>query len=277
MLVSSFLVLGLTQVDKLLLSRLLPLAEYGRYNLALQASSCVAMIAAPIGQAFYPRLTETYSRVDGERFLREFHAMAQLISVVAGSIGAVIVVNADKLLLLWTKDAMLSNEISNPVRLLALGGILNSCMLAPYCCQLAVGWTSLSNRANSLAILILIPALIIAVPRAGIVGASAAWAGLNAGYVVFCAPPFFRRQLPNEMARWYSRDLLMPIGSAFAASIAVRVGASAFSLPTSFILLEILLCFSVAGLAALIFAPIVRCQIIATAKNNNYFGSSWRT
>jgi O-antigen/teichoic acid export membrane protein len=266
MIFSSFLVLGLTQADRLLLSRLLPLAEYGQYTLALVVASCVTMAAAPIGQAIYPRLTELHARADAIGFLQEFHRMAQLVSVVAGSIGAVLVVNSDMIIALWTGNPELSEAISNPVRLLAVGGILNSCMLAPYQCQLATGWTGISNVANVISIVLIIPALIITVPHAGMLGASAAWAGLNGGYVLVVAPFFFRRQFPHEIRKWYLRDLLMPIGSAFAACLVIRAGSSAFPSSSTSDMSEVLLCSIAAALAALGSAPSVRRQVIGAAK-----------
>jgi O-antigen/teichoic acid export membrane protein len=276
MILSSVLVLGLTQVDKLLLSRLLPLAEYGQYSFALVAASCVAVAASPIGQAIYPRLTEMHARGDAEGFRYEFHRMAQLVSVVAGSIGAVVVVNSDKIIALWTGNPTLSGEISNPVRLLALGGMLNSCMLAPYNCQLAAGWTSISNRANLIAIVILIPALMFVVPLAGTLGASATWAGLNAGYVLVCAPFFFQRQFPHEIRKWYVQDLLMPIGSAFTACFTVRSVVSMLPSSRTFDMSAVLLCFVAAGLAALASASIVRGQLVSAAKQLRATSGFWR-
>ncbi len=266
MIVSSFLVLGLTQVDKVLLSRLLTLAEYGQYSFAMAAASIVAVAAFPIGQTIYPRLTEMHARGDADGFRYEFHRMAQLVSVVAGSVGAVFVVDSDKIITLWTGNPALSVEISNPVRLLALGGMLNSCMLAPYNCQLASGWTSISNRANLIAIVILIPALMFVVPLAGTLGASATWAGLNAGYVLVFAPFFFQRQFPHEIRKWYVLDLLMPIGSAFTACFAARAFVSMLPSSRTSDVSEVLLCFAAAGFAAVASASIVRGQLISAAK-----------
>jgi hypothetical protein len=74
--------------------------------------------------------------------------------------------------------------------------------------------------------LLVIPALILVVPRSGTTGAAAVWAGLNAGYVIFGAPLSFRKLMPTEMGRWYLRDTAIPLASALGACLAVRAAAT---------------------------------------------------
>ena len=263
MLISSFLVLGLTQTDKLLLSRLLELSDYGQYMLALTASSCIAMAAGPLGQALYPRLTELHATGATESFVREFHRTAQLVMVVAGSIGIVLIVFADRIMLLWTGNPELTAATTTPLRFLGLGSLLNACMHAPYYCQLATGWTGISNRINAASILLVIPALILVVPRSGTTGAAAVWAGLNAGYVIFGAQVSFRTLMPTEMGRWYLRDTAIPLASALAACMAVRA-AGTIAPSTRMIDLILLIAAGVTTLlATLAAAPLVHTQAFA--------------
>ena len=50
--------LGLTQADKVVLSRLLPLEAFGYYTLAVTISNALYKLSEPIMDAVYPRLTE---------------------------------------------------------------------------------------------------------------------------------------------------------------------------------------------------------------------------
>jgi O-antigen/teichoic acid export membrane protein len=228
MLLSSFLVLALTQTDKVLLSRLLDLADYGRYTVALVASSCVAMAAGPIGQAFYPRLSELHARGQEAAFARAFHHTAQLISVVAGTAGITLMLFADTIMLLWTRNPELAAATATPLRLLALGGLLNTLVHAPFLAQLATGWTSISNRVNMVAIAAVVPALLIVVPRFGMTGAAAVWATLNALYLLIYAPLSFHRLLRGERGNWYLRDIAAPISAALTAGLIVWAVAALF-------------------------------------------------
>ena len=59
----TFLALLLTQVDKLLLSKLLTLSEYGYYTLAATVAAALYMLISPITQAWYA--SASYAREKG--------------------------------------------------------------------------------------------------------------------------------------------------------------------------------------------------------------------
>lgn len=223
MLVSAVLVLLLSQTDKVLLTRLLPLAEYGKYTLSLAVAGCVTMAAAPIGQAVYPKITELYARGGGEPLARAFHRSAQLITVVSGSAASVLLAFADVLLAVWTSDPQLAAETTPVVRILALSTFLHATLQIPYYCQLATGWTSLSNWVNLLSLFVIVPALLWAVPAHGTLAAAAVSLGLILIYFTIGAPISFSRVMTGEMWRWYSRDILFPFAAACLAAGCIRL------------------------------------------------------
>ena len=55
---SSILGLLLTQIDKFLLSRLLPLGDFGLYMLAVTLADALALLAAPLYGVLVPRFAE---------------------------------------------------------------------------------------------------------------------------------------------------------------------------------------------------------------------------
>jgi O-antigen/teichoic acid export membrane protein len=258
MLLSTFLVLALTQTDKILLSRLLDLADYGRYTVALVAASCVSMAAGPVGQAFYPRLSELHARGHDAAFARAFHNAAQVVTVVAGTAGVTLIVFADRAMLLWTRNPELAAATATPLRLLALGSLLNAFMGTPYHAQLAIGWTSLSNRINMVAILVVVPALLLVVPRFGMTGAAGVWAALNASYVIVGAPLSFRRLLRSEQRTWYLRDLAAPSLAALAACGAVRACGLWLPIDTWVSAVQVVGGATAAAAAAMLAAPEAR-------------------
>jgi len=265
MLLSSFLVLGLNNTDKLLLSRILDLADYGRYTVAVVAASCVSLSAGPISQAMYPRLTELHAQGQNDAFTKAFHSAAQMVTVVSGAVGATLIFFAEPIMLLWTHNPELAEATTWPIRLLAIGCLLNSLMTAPYLCQLATGWTSISNAVNAVAIMIVIPTLILVVPHYGMTGAAAVWAGLNALYITLGAPLSFRRLLPTEMGHWYMRDIAIPLVAAFAACGAVALAGQAIR-PTGWMWgMLIVAGAGTATSAAVLAAPLPRAAAMRLA------------
>src|SRR5207302_8968402 len=61
------LALGLTSVDQVILSAILPLAQFGDYMLAVAAANALGPIAQPITTAVYPRFSQLVERGDTPR------------------------------------------------------------------------------------------------------------------------------------------------------------------------------------------------------------------
>ena len=220
----SFLVLLLTQVDKLILSRLLLLSDYGYYMLASTVAGGLYTLISPISQAYYPRLCELRERGDSEAIIDAFHTGAQLVSVIAGSAALVVLMFAETLLHLWTQDPVVAQAAGPLLSILALGNLLNALMWIPYQAQLAHGWTSLTMSINTVAVLFVIPAILIVTPRYGATGAAWVWVGLNIGYVLISLHFMCHRILQEEKWRWYVQDVLLPL---IPATVSV-VGVSRF-------------------------------------------------
>jgi O-antigen/teichoic acid export membrane protein len=211
MFATSALVLLLTQVDKLILSSLLLLSDYGYYMLAATVAGGLFTLISPISQAYYPRLCELRERQDPKATIEAFHTAAQLVSVIAGSAALVIMVFSDELLRLWTKDSTMTQAASPLLSILVFGNLLNSLMWIPYQAQLAHGWTGLAVRANIVAVLLVIPAIFVVTPLYGAAGAAWVWVALNAGYTLIFVQFMYCRILKTEKWRWYFGDVLFPL------------------------------------------------------------------
>ena len=213
----TFLALLLTQVDKVLLAKLLPLKDYGYYMLAAGVAGGVYVVITPIAQAFYPRLCELHARNDQAALIDTYHKGAQLVSVFGGSVAIVVILFAETFLRLWTQDPDLAQRTATLLCLLMLGNLLNGLMCIPYQTQLAHGWTSLAVRTNIVAVAVIVPAILWATPRFGAEGAAWVWVILNAGYCLISIHFMYRRILITEKWRWYLQDVIVPLIAGIAA------------------------------------------------------------
>ena len=233
----TFLALLLTQVDKVLLSKLLPLSEYGYYTLAAAVAGALYMLVTPITQAVYPRLCELYAGDDRFALAKTFHKSAQLVSVLAGSVAIVLILFADTFLSLWTQDLNLAARTAPLLSLLVLGNLLNGLMWVPYQTQLAYGWTSLSLKVNLIAVAVIVPTILLVTPHFGAIGAAWAWVGLNLGYVLITVQLMYRRILRAEKWRWYIHDLLSPLGAGSIAALLLKLSWPVANTPIDQLLL----------------------------------------
>lgn len=209
----------LMQIDKILLSRLLPLSEFGQYTLAATAAGALYFLISPISQAYFPRLCAQLAANDSEGFIRSYHMAAQSISVIAGSAAIVVIFFSERLVRLWTGDATLAAQVAPILSILAFGNLLNGLMYAPFLAQVAHGWTSLTNRINLFAVFLIIPALIWTVPHFGAMGAAVVWVCLNTGYVLIGVRLMHRRLMPGELSVWNKDDVSKPLLAGMAAAL----------------------------------------------------------
>ena len=214
----TFLALLLTQVDKILLSKLLSLKDFGYYTLAATVAGSLHLLIGPITQAWYPRLCALYAAGDEKELAKTYHQGAQLVSAMAGSAAMILIFFSEPLLYLWTQDEALANRVAPILSLLAFGNLLNGLMWIPYQTQLAHGWTRLSIYINMVAVLLIVPAILWITPRYGAEGAAWAWIALNAGYILIGVQFMYRRIMTTEKWYWYRNDLLAPIGMATLVS-----------------------------------------------------------
>ena len=260
MIVITFLALLLTQVDKILLSKLLTLSEYGYYALAAAVAGSLYVLISPVTQAFYPRLCELHAKSDAPALIEAFHKAAQLVSVLAGSAAIVIVLFSENLLRLWTQNYDLAARSAPLLSLLMAGNLLNGLMWVPYQTQLAHGWTSLTVRINIVAVAIIVPAIIWVTPRYGAEGAAWVWLILNAGYLLVGVHFMYRRILVREKLRWYTHDVFAPLGAGLAAGLMVKVFWPTADIPLGDFLLLLLATAFTAG-AALLASNRLRCRL----------------
>jgi O-antigen/teichoic acid export membrane protein len=256
----TLLSLLLTQFDKILLSRLLPLKVFAIYAVAGVLSSALYMLSTPIGAAFYPSFTQLVTLRDVATLRHAYHQAAQLCAVVMGSVAIVLIVFADAVLRVWTGNPTLTQDAAPILRVLAFGTLLSGFIGVPYQMQLAYGWTKLIIKMNSVAVVLLVPMLFLVVPRYGGIGAAWVWVALNAGYLLFGIHFMHSRLLPSEKWRWYGRDVLAPASAAAAVALACR-----YCMPnrasTMIELLALLFTSMCVVIAAALVSPLVRAPL----------------
>ncbi len=261
MMATTLLALLLTQVDKVLLSRLLSLEAFGYYTLAAMVASALYQLIVPITQAFYPRFTELVTHGDMPGLVATYHRGAQLISVLVVPAALLLMIFGEKILALWTGDVALARDTAPLIALLALGTLLNGLMNIPYMLQLAHGWSGFAARVNLVAVSVLVPAILWVTPRYGAIGAAWVWVILNAGYVLIAIHFMHRRLLPEEKWRWYLQDITLPAMAATTVillSQMVHPGSLAKFAEFSWLLVTGI----VAPVVAVLTVPALRNQIL---------------
>ena len=208
----------LTQSDRILLSTLLPLTEFGYYTLAASVAAALSAVVQPFFTALYPRYSGLVASGNLQRLVDLYHPSNQMLAVVVASTASVMAFFAEDLLRIWTQDPIIASKSSPILSILVVGTGLNGLANLPYALQLAYGWTRLALIQNAVSALIVLPAIWWSARGYGAIGAAIVCVALNLSYVVIGVPLMHRRLLPHEMWRWYLQDILPPTLAAVGAA-----------------------------------------------------------
>jgi O-antigen/teichoic acid export membrane protein len=250
----------LTQADKIILSKILPLEMFGYYTLATVVANTLYGFIGPVFSAMFPRFSQLVSLNDQDTLKELYHKACQFMSVMILPAAIVVSFFSSEILLLWTGDSLIVSNTHRIVSILIIGTALNGLMNLPYGLQLAYAWTTLSLYTNIIASIILVPMIYFLATRYGVIGAASAWVILNSGYVLIGIQIMHSRLLKGEQWRWYWQDVTLPASVAlaltFIAQLVIPQGLQTFMLIS--VLLFIL---GLSSLAAALAAPAVRQEL----------------
>jgi O-antigen/teichoic acid export membrane protein len=248
----------LTQVDKLVLTKLLPLDQFGYYSLANSAASLLPQLVAPLFVAVFPMLSQALVGGNQDEVRGQFHLSAQLTALVVFPAALTLVFFAREVLMVWTGDPALARSSAQVLSLLALGALLNAIWAMPYTLQLAHGWTRLSVGLNVVLVAITVPYAIFATWKWGTVGAASTAVFMNAVNLLVATPITFRRLMPGEGRGWLLRDVALPlvcITAVAGAFLLIPPGGSRL-----FLVLKLTLVAAAAYLTALLTVNVARAR-----------------
>ncbi len=218
---TSVLATLLSQLDKVVVSKFVPLREFGFYTLAVAGAAILYRVRTPVSQAVFPRLAAAVAAKDFDNAHRLFHRSSQLVSLLVLPPALTLIAFAPQVLWLWTGDADAVQSSAPILRFLAAAAALQCLQGVPYTLQLAHGWTALGQVSTFIGLLVALPAAPLAVSIFGAPGAAAVWAGVNAMHVLVTLQFMFNRLCPGERWHWYLHDTA---GPAAASAVVVTIG-----------------------------------------------------
>lgn len=197
-----------TQTDKLVLSGILPLAEYGHFTLAVLVASGIMVISGPISSAIMPRMARMHAEGKHGEMIKVYRTSTQLVSVIGGSAAITLAFCSEPLLFAWTGDKKLAAQAAPILTLYAIGNGFLAIAAFAYYLQYAKGNLRYHLIGNAFLVMILIPGIIFAATYYGAVGAGYVWLMTN-GIYLFSWVAFIHHKLePGLFLKWLGRDCL---------------------------------------------------------------------
>jgi len=204
----------LIQADKLVVSNLFSLSEFGFYTLASTFSQIPLMLVTPIGLAILPKFTQNISIGNHVDVIKLFRKTTFLVVAVASFIAFFLAAYAPDILLLWTHNIDVMNNVSQVARILCLGTLFQAVQLIVYYLAIANGYTKINILLGVFSVIFFVPALYISISYLGILGAGIPWLIMSLitflvlGYIVI------KKFTNHAYKTWLLSDTLVPFFTA---------------------------------------------------------------
>jgi O-antigen/teichoic acid export membrane protein len=208
-----------TQLDKLLLSKLLSLEEFAHYMLAAVVVGGLSIVIAPMYNTVYPRFSAMALEGESEELGKQYKFYTRVLSIFLFPLAMILVVYSNELIEVWTGNRNIGVSVGPIVSFLAIGSALNGVMTIPHALQLAFGMTRLPLITNSSLVVIVVPLIVYLSLRYGALGGAIAWLLLNVFYLLFSTWLMHKYLLKGWGCRWLVYDVGVPISMVVVVGV----------------------------------------------------------
>jgi O-antigen/teichoic acid export membrane protein len=253
----------ITQSDKLILSNILTLTDYGYFTLVALISGAIFTFSGPIPQALLPRMTFLVAQNRKDEMLEIYCKSSQIVTLIIFSVAIQIALNAEILLYSWTGDLEAARWGGEVLIWFALGNAILSIASFQFYLQTAFGDLKLHILGSTLSVLVQVPIIILVSYFYGALGAGIGWFCFRLIWFVFWTPIVHNKVALGLHRKWLLRGILPVIMVVVFIGVVMN---NLFSIDTdsdrSFIFLKLLALGVINLFLAAITIPVIRNQLI---------------
>ena len=241
-----------TQIDKLVVSKMLSLKDFGYYSLATTISQIPFIATLPVAVAILPQITRLTSESNKDNMRNLFHKYSYIIVSISSIITIILFSFTKEIMMIWVHDEGIVNNTVVIIKILVIGGFFLSAQLMPYHLAIAHGHVKTNLKLGIINLIIIIPLLVLLTSNYGLVGASIPWLLINLIGFIVLGYIFIPKFLTKELTRWFLVDTIIPL------SISIFVGVPIyFAFRNKISSYEVLLVASLMGIIAILFNLII--------------------
>jgi O-antigen/teichoic acid export membrane protein len=250
MALSTGAMLVFTQLDKIVLSRLLPLSEFGLYSIAWTAAGIFYLFYSPVAAIGLPRFTRFAATGDRSGLLRSYSLASQIVGVGVIPTATILSIYSCPILTIWLHDKAMATTTAPLLQLLAPFAAAGALAYIPAVFQWAQGWTAPTSVTNLAASVALGPSLYLAYRSGGTRVAILAWGILRLGQATWQVAWAHRRLIPDQSIQWFWKSVGLP--AVIGAGVCLAAQRLLPAEP------------GIAGIVGIWLAAVVACSLAAT-------------
>ncbi len=200
-----------TQVDKLMLSKLLPIDNLGYYTIAVSLAMGLLTLISPFSIALLPRFTSLFSSGKSLEASELFIKYQGLIVIIVFSFMSSLILFSDKIIWIWTGNLDIAEKSGGYLPILAIAYSFLALQVLFYNIAIANGYTLLNNILGVLSLLITIPGYLFGIKHYGVWGAICVFCFVQTSIALIYMQQISKRFLSNiSFSNLYLEKLLLP-------------------------------------------------------------------
>lgn len=207
-----------TQIDKLVISKLLPIEDLGHYTLAVSLSMMIIVLVSPISTALLPRFTSLYSLDNKENALILFKKINLFVIIISFTLMVNIGFFAKELIWIWTGKIELAERAFIYLPVIAVSFSMLALQIIPYTIAIANGYTKINNILGISSLFFTLPGYWLATSHYGAIGAAYVFCITQTittiVYLYLINKKFLK--ITNPLKLLYVKQMLLPLLVSFS-------------------------------------------------------------
>ena len=176
----SLLGIIISQADKAIISSSLDLKSFSFYILAFNVAAIPLMVAQILSLSTYPRLVAVFHDENKQELQSFYTVTSHLCAIAILSVAMTLIFFNQNFSFLWLGDPVITQEIKWISIILIVSQTLQALTMLPYNYALSRGITHVQTKIAIFSLILLIPCLLYATPRFGLIGAASVFCMIQA-------------------------------------------------------------------------------------------------
>lgn len=232
MMVISTLSLVNTQAPQVIVSKLLPIAEFGFYSFVWSTVNRATLVTVASAQAAFPSFSELFAAGDRSRLVQQYRKLQDLVCygtlpLFTGICFAALPVYG------YVFNTGVAQRLLLPTAFLALGSWMNGTLTVPYTLSVAMGKPQIAAKLNTYALLVVLPVTALLIFIFGLPGAGFSWVFYHLFAYGYMIPRICRECLQSSPWAWYGHvaKVLGLAAVTYGVAWLVVLAVGTFTLP----------------------------------------------
>lgn len=201
-----------TQMDKIVITKLLSLKSLGYYTIAISLSQILVVIVSPISIALLPKFTAQYSQEKSNDAALLYSKTSLIVSIFVFGIMCNMAFFAKELIWVWTGSTDIALKASIFLPVVSFSMAMLALATLPYQLAIANGYTKLNNILGISSLIITIPGYFLATKKFGALGAASVFCIVQTittlVYLYFINKKFIKVRIITDI---YLKQIFIPL------------------------------------------------------------------